>query len=265
MHDWLEKTQLIPRDGKCLALDYPDEAAQDAVLLTVAKTIYKIINDPDYKAPPAASSAYPALADTLIDIERLPVTGAELFGRQEELQMLDEAWDSMTTNIVSLVAWGGVGKSTLLNKWVESLAADNYRSARRVFAWSFYSQGTNERVTSADAYIDEALAFFGDTDPSLGSPWAKGERLAKLVGQEKALLLLDGMEPLQDPYQGIKDPALSRLIECLAVRNQGLCVITMREPVKEFKDFPETTLQKDLEFLSPEAGRALLRVKGRAR
>ena len=69
------------------------------------------------------------------------------------------------------------------------------------------------------------------------------------------------MEPLQDEYQGIKDPALSRLIECLAERNDGLCIITTREPVKEFEDFPETTRQVDLEQLSPEAGRALLRVK----
>ena len=155
-----------------------------------------------------------------------------------------------------------MGKSTLLNKWVEYLAADNYRGARRVFAWSFYSQGTTERVTSADAFVYEALRFFGDAEPSAGSPWSRGERLADLVGQEKILLLLDGMEPLQDEYQGIKDPALSRLIECLADRNDGLCVITTREPVKEFADFPEITLQKNLEFLSPEAGRALLRVKG---
>ncbi len=211
---------------------------------------------------PKTDSAWPPLSSNAVDIDRLPRTGYDLLGREDELELLDEAWESDTTNIVSLVAWGGVGKSTLLNKWVEYLAADNYRGARRVFAWSFYSQGTNERVTSADAFVDEALRFFGDAEPGAGSPWSRGERLADLVGQEKVLLLLDGMEPLQDEYQGIKDPALSRLIECLADRNDGLCVITTREPVKEFADFPETTLQKNLEFLSPEAGRALLRVKG---
>ncbi len=262
MHDWLAQTLLIPRDGKCLSLDYPDEAAQDAILLTVAKVIFEIINDPGYKAPPAPPSAYPLLPEHLIDIERLPVTGAELFGRQDELQALDESWESENINVVSLVGWGGVGKSTLLNKWVASLAADNYRGARRTFAWSFYSQGTNERVTSADAFVDEALRFFGSGEPAQGSPWSRGEQLAKLVGQEKALLLLDGMEPLQDQHQGIKDPALVRLIECLAVKNDGLCVITTREPIKEFFEFPDTTRQVNLERLSPDAGRALLRVKG---
>ena len=69
------------------------------------------------------------------------------------------------------------------------------------------------------------------------------------------------MEPLQDEHQGIKDPALARLVECLAAENAGLCVITTREPVKEFDDFPETTEEVDLEHLSEEAGRALLRIK----
>ena len=66
--------------------------------------------------------------------------------------------------MISFVAWGGVGKSTLVNKWRERLAADNYRGAKRVFAWSFYSQGTGERVTSADIFIAEALKWFGDPE-----------------------------------------------------------------------------------------------------
>ena len=117
-------------------------------------------------------------------------------------------------------------------------------------------------MTSADAFVDAALRFFGDEKPEAGSAWAKGERLAELVGREKALLILDGMEPLQDEHQGIKDPALSRLVECLAAKNAGLCVITTREPVKELSGFAETTKEVDLEYLSVEAGRALLRIKG---
>ena len=78
-----------------------------------------------------------------------------------------------------------MGKSTLVNKWLERMEADNYRGARRVYAWSFYSQGTGERVTSADLFIAEALEWFGDPDPTEGSPWSKGERLAELVRKEK--------------------------------------------------------------------------------
>ncbi len=139
-------------------------------------------------------------------------------------------------------------------------------AARRVYAWSFYSQGTGERVTSADLFIAEALAWFGDPNPKAGSPWDKGQRLADLVRREKTLLLLDGLEPLQSalPVERgqVKDPALAMLLRELARRNPGLCVITTRQAVAGLAPSPETTRQEDLEHISPEAGRALLRVGG---
>lgn len=203
------------------------------------------------------------VASRKIYIDRLPVTGAELFGWQKELQLLDDAWSSDKTNVVSLVAWGGVGKSTLVSKWLERMQVDNYRGARRVYAWSFYSQGTGERVTSADLFINDALNWFGDSDPTVGSPWDKGERLAGLIQKEKTLLLLDGLEPLQSPYAHergrVKDPALATLLLELAVNNPGLCLITTRQPVSDLADF-NATMHKDLEQISDEAGRALLRV-----
>ncbi|MDH3659354.1 MAG: toll/interleukin-1 receptor domain-containing protein [Alphaproteobacteria bacterium] len=214
------------------------------------------------KPEPKPDAQHPPLPKGAVDLTRLPTSGREVVGRDKELQFLNEAFDGTDLNVVSLVAWGGVGKSTLVNKWCEYLAADNYRGARRTFAWSFYSQGTNQRVTSADAFIDAAFTFFGEGEAAEGSPWRRGERLAELVGREKSLLILDGMEPLQDANQGIKDPALARLVECLAAENAGLCVITTREPVKELLGFPETTVEKNLEYLSKEAGRALLRIKG---
>lgn len=258
--EWLSATQMIPHDGKSLALDFPDDARQDQQLAIVTETIFKILDDPAYRPLPPPAPNFPPLPEACIDIERLPVTGMDLFGRRDELIMLGNAWTD-NTRIVALKAWGGVGKSTLINKWTERLAKENYWGADWVFAWSFHSQGTKDRTTSADAFIDEALRFFGEGAPVQGSPWARGEHLAKLIGEQKSLLLLDGLEPLQDKYQGIKDPALARLIECLAVENAGLCVITTREKVKELEDFPHHVIEKDLEQISPDAGRALLRVK----
>lgn len=259
---WLEPTQMIPRDGQSISVDFKDR--EHEAFRQVAESVFNIIDNPNYKRPAAPPPVW--FLPQKVDIERLPQTGAELFGRQKELLMLDKAWASGGTHVVSLVAWGGVGKSTLVKKWAERLAADNYRGARRVYAWSFYSQGTSERVTSADLFISSALRWFGDPDPTLGSPWDKGERLAKFVQAEKTLLLLDGMEPLQSSLayeQGkIKDPALSTLLTELARSNPGLCVITTREAVTDLAEFPDTVLHKDLEQISDEAGRALLRVGG---
>ncbi len=271
---WLSAIQMYPRKNKPLQglSDYEQAEELTGVVEAVhahlqkvkAKEAEALTEEADAKPEiePKPDTPFPALPKDHIDLTRLPASGFDVVGRDKDIQFLNEAFDGTKLNVVSLRAWGGVGKSTLVNKWCEYLAADNFRGARRVFAWSFYSQGTNQRVTSADAFVDAALRFFGDDDPEAGSAWAKGERLAALVGREKALLILDGMEPLQDEHQGIKDPALSRLVECLAAENAGLCVITTREPVRELLGFAETTKEVDLEYLSVEAGRALLRIKG---
>ena len=93
-----------------------------------------------------------------------------------------------------MVAWGGVGKSTLVNHWLRRMAAEQYRSAQLVFGWSFYRQGTSGGTSSAHEFLDAALHWFGDPDPQLGSAWEKGERLAKLISHRRTLLVLDGLE-----------------------------------------------------------------------
>lgn len=202
-----------------------------------------------------------------ISISRLPVTGRELFGRDEKLNQLDAAWDDPGTHILSLVAWGGVGKSALVNHWLGRMARDDYRGAKLVYAWSFYSQGTTDRVVSADQFIEAALVFFGDTDPNKGSPWDKGERLAQLVAAQRTLLVLDGLEPLQHPPgkdEGrLKDQALQSLLRSLAASNKGLCLISTRVAVADLNSFEGSTATRiDLEQLSPEAGAQVLTAQG---
>ncbi len=258
---WISETQMLPRDRKSIEEDYPEK--YNGIFKQIPEKMLEIINTPDYEVPaPTAKWAQPEKED----ISRLPKTEYELFGRKKELELLEEAWQSDQTNIISFVAWGGVGKSTLINKWVERMQADNFRDAKKVFAWSFYSQGTNELVTSADLFINEALIWFEDENPAEGSPWEKGKRLAKLLRQDKTLLLLDGLEPLQSSFDfekgKIKDAALSVLVSELAKENNGLCVITTREEVPEILHYPSSVSQLSLDPISDEAGRALLRVRG---
>jgi tetratricopeptide (TPR) repeat protein len=202
-----------------------------------------------------------------VNIARLPVTGTRLFGRDEHLKRLDEAWAGRDTHVLSFVAWGGVGKSALVNHWLARLARDDYRGAERVYGWSFYSQGSTDRAVSADQFIEAALVFFGDTNPNLGSPWEKGERLARLVGRRRALLALDGLEPLQyppGPEEGrLKEQSMQALLRGLAAHNEGLCVISTRVPVTDLADYEENTVKRvDLETLSDEAGAQVLTAQG---
>jgi hypothetical protein len=202
-------------------------------------------------------------AEPEVSIGKLPISGEHLFGREQELQRLDRAWADPETNVLSLVAWGGVGKTALLNHWLARLAREHYRRAKRVYGWSFYSQGTRETAASADQFIDAALRWFGDPDPTAGSPWDKGERLARLVRQARTLLLLDGLEPLQYPPGPdggrLKDPALAALLRELAAANPGLCVITTRQRLTDIDHYHHSTAPVlKLEHLSDEAGAALL-------
>src|SRR6516162_9695275 len=202
-----------------------------------------------------------------ISIARLPITGSDVFGREEDIALLDRAWANQDVNLVTIVAWAGVGKSTLVNHWLRRMATDRYRSAELIFGWSFYRQGSSGSTSSADEFLDAALTWFGDPDPRLGTAWEKGERLAKLVGHRRTLLVLDGLEPLQNPpgpQEGrLREPAIQALLRELAAFNKGLCVITSRLPVADIADHERTSaLRRDLEQLSGDAGAKLLRALG---
>ncbi len=147
------------------------------------------------------------------------------------------------------------------------MAAEKYRSAELVFGWSFYRQGTSGDTSSADEFLDATLTWFGDPDPRLGTAWEKGERLAKLVGHRRTLLVLDGLEPVQNPpgpQEGrLREPSLQALLRELAAFNKGLCVITTRTPVADIADHERTSaLRRDLDQLSSDAGAKLLRALG---
>jgi tetratricopeptide (TPR) repeat protein len=251
----------IPKRLKILNYaNFTDKAEWDTQLERVIKHIKK-----DFEITEPEKKTWPPLEARHVDIKRLPQTGFELFGRHKELTLLNETWENKAANILCFVAYGGVGKSTLVNKWVEKLRWDNYRGAEKVYAWSFYSQGTRQRVTSADMFISNALEWFGDKDPKQGSPWNKGKRLARLINNYKTLLILDGLEPLQSGEKvekgKIKDAALSTLVRELAKYNNGLCIITTRERVPEIDRYTKTTIQLDLEHISDEAGRKLLEMR----
>jgi hypothetical protein len=190
-----------------------------------------------------------------------------LFGREAWLEALNAAWDNRSLNLYTLVAWGGVGKTSLVAHWVaERFMRRGWPGVERYFDWSFYSQGTGEsRQTSADLFIKEALQFFGDPEPALGSAWERGERLARLIRQHRTLLVLDGLEPLQYPPNDkaglagrLKDPAVEALVQALAADNPGLCLITTREHLTNVEALPTTAEQK-LDQLLRDAAIALLR------
>jgi tetratricopeptide (TPR) repeat protein len=291
-HRWLADRQMIPRDGKCVAIDFPGDHA-DTVFNDVAEAVYlhfaqlavrpqtassipagvqqlaqvEVARIPATASEPPPAPEWPPLDPSRVDLSHLPETGAALFGRDDTLTFLDQAWSSQgsDTRVLAFKAQGGVGKSTLINHWLAEMRRDHFRGATRVFGWSFYSQGVREQgAPSADAFVAAALTFFGDETmaASAASPWDKGHRLARLIGADRALLVLDGMEPLQSAQwvdRGkLRDPALEALLRGLAKQSAGLCLITTREPLADLGK-KSGIVECDLEQITPQAGRALLR------
>ena len=59
-----------------------------------------------WRNPQAAAK----LGPEKISLARLPVTGRDVFGREEDIAFLDDAWANPQVNVVTIVAWAGVGQ-----------------------------------------------------------------------------------------------------------------------------------------------------------
>ncbi len=220
------------------------------------------------RSAPAATVAHP------VDIARIDKYAPdELIGREAETAVIDEAWAKAVAgeahpNVLTFVALGGEGKTALVAKWAIRSVAASPPEFDSAFAWSFYSQGTREQAgASSDLFLAAALRFFGGEAKEGESGHDKGKRLAALIGEQRALLILDGVEPLQyapsSPLAGhLKDDGVLALLKGFAQRNAGLCLVTTRYAIKDLLGWKEAAPQRDLVPLSDEAGMRLLALLG---
>ncbi|MCU1349127.1 MAG: hypothetical protein JWO56_2157 [Acidobacteria bacterium] len=220
----------------------------------------------------------PTPASGPADISRIKkYAPSNLIGREAETEFLNDAWDQVVRgetkrpHIVTFVALGGEGKTSVVAKWAVDLAFHDWPGCEAVLAWSFYSQGTREQLAaSSDLFLNEALTFFGDAAMagSAAGAFDKGRRLAHLVGARRALLILDGLEPLQyaptSPTPGeLKDQGIAALLKGLAANSRGLCVVTTRYNIPDLRAYVGKTVEeKRLTRLSTEAGVTLLQSFG---
>jgi tetratricopeptide (TPR) repeat protein len=200
-------------------------------------------------------------------LEVLRTYGDGFAGRQEELKALDQAWNEGITRVFVLHAEGGAGKTRVVAQWLNQMRDDGYRNAGRVFVHSFYSQGSDaRRNASSELFFEQALEYFGYAGPRLIDSTEQGRTLARLIREQRGLLVLDGLEPLQHPPSfdegRLKDPGIRSLLLSLAsgLADGGLCVATSRQPVVELKNKTgRVVIQQPLDRLDAEAGLELLR------
>jgi small GTP-binding protein len=204
------------------------------------------------------------------DIYHLPRPSTPLVGRAEELKKIEAAFNDYNTHIFAIIAAGGIGKSALVDEWLSRLKTKNSK-LKTIFGWSFYSQGTHDTQTSSGQFFENALPFFGPSlkkvseKQPLTDDTAKGRQLAELLREKPSLLILDGVEPLQNKtlvdggrFKDVGLAALLRDVERNGLGENSLLIISSRQPLKELQNSPNYQAL-DLQSLRTEDGIALLK------
>ncbi|HEY2576561.1 MAG TPA: TIR domain-containing protein [Streptosporangiaceae bacterium] len=252
--------------------DKPEEAAK--ALLLAAMEPHQIEDFPaPFPVPGKAIASAQPRSDPMdagpqaVEVWRLPASTSTLVGRESELDTLRECWGTRGRNLVTVVGWGGSGKTALVNHWIAEMAASQYKGADHIFAWSFDNQADGGQLATSDQFIDAALRFFGAEGSHSASVWERCRQVTTLFQQTRSLLILDGLDRLQEPPgpRGgmLKEPTLQMLVRELAAFNHGLCVITSRLALTDVQQFVgQTCTAISVGALTQSEGSRLLMLSG---
>ena len=212
----------------------------------------------DDRSPPVPAGPF--------KLSGLPRVTTELHGREAELALLDECWESEEPHILGFIGESGQGKTVLVHTWLNQFLQDGLRGATCVYVHSFYRQGTGQGGSSDD-FLEAALRFLKDPSPSDGKPADKAARLAAILRQYRTLLVLDGVEPLQenvDPAARFQDSGIKALLQELAYGFRGLCVVTSRRSLDDLRGFVEQGFYREQPILpvTEEAGADIIEEAG---
>lgn len=184
-------------------------------------------------------------------------------GREEELARLDRWADDPEVRLIGVTAWGGAGKTALVNQWANN--QHHQRQVRGVFGWSFYEN------PSAEEWANELLTW---AEKAVGYKPGPARRLTarvlELVRQVPLVLILDGLEGSQEAPAGQEfgqflDKLLRAVLTGFCQRaHSGLAVLTSRFPFADLESFdgaaarmldvPPFTLAEGAELLAQAGG-----------
>ena len=210
---------------------------------------------------PIPADRLPPVPPGPFKLSGLPQVDAELRGRERELGILDQCWDTAQPYVIGLIGEGGQGKTILVHNWLKQFRRDQLRGATCVYVHSFYRHGTNEGG-NADEFLEATLRFLDDRSPSEGTPADKAARLAKHLRAYRTLLILDGVEPLQGSQENaarLNDLGLKVLLQELVCGFNGLCVVTSRRPLADLTTSDEGSyLAEAIVPVTNEAGAEII-------
>jgi len=202
-----------------------------------------------------------------IEISRLPKAASNQFvGREKELNQITQHFENKDKiGIVGLIGDGGFGKSALTERWVLGIEKKGFGGLKRILAWSFYSQGSHQRTfSSSQDFFVKALPFFGFEREIPQDEVDKARALVECLNKQAGLLILDGLEPLQQtPDIGgeINDIGIKELLVQLryARQSKSFILISSRQEIVELKN-REDYQELKLNNLDIEDGVKLLEI-----
>ncbi len=200
-------------------------------------------------------------------MSRLPEPASNQFvGREKELEKINQHFENKDKiGIMGLIGDGGFGKSALTERWVLEIEKQGFGGLKRIFAWSFYSQGSHQRTfSSSQDFFAKALPFFGFEKDIPQDEVDKARALVECLNKQAGLLILDGLEPLQQtPDIGgeINDIGIKELLVQLryARQSKSFILISSRQEIVELKN-REDYQELKLNNLDIEDGVKLLEI-----
>ncbi|WP_438036464.1 NB-ARC domain-containing protein [Sorangium sp. So ce204] len=167
------------------------------------------------------------LGPRCVALGRLPPPEREIVGREQEKRSLDDALVNDAVQVVVVVGEGGAGKTQLVRTWLDGMQPV-YGGVEAVISCSIEDQDGGG-APSASAAVSVLLASIGET-PS-ADPMENVSRLVRRVRDRRTIVVIDGLEPLQDARGKLIDRHMGILVRELASQMYGgLCVITTRPP-----------------------------------
>ncbi len=224
--------------------DLPEEMARDEILRALAPT--QVLGP----AFPGARLPRPSTARAVgprVDVWRLSSSPAQMVGRSAESETLTRGWLSGNYNVVTVIGWGGVGKTTLIANWLAEMAAYRYHDAEGVFAWSFDGQSDGENWVTSDQFFDALIRFLDVETATSSTTWERCREATKKLQQTRSLIVLDGLERVQHPpgpMEGtFRERVMQMFIREIAALNAGMLILTSRLPIIDIDAYMGKTCQ----------------------
>lgn len=184
----------------------------------------------------------------------------ELFtGRADEFIKLDRWAADPSVRVIAVTGLGGMGKTSLIGRWLKVMKGFSKRPHQGLFFWSFYS---NPDVAS----FVRSLTHFAVKQ--LGAPLPKFDRVKTILTllQTKAIILaLDGLEIKQQGpgtvrYGTLLPNDLHGILDgACRMDHHSLVVLTSRFPFADLSPYLGSGFRMlELDHLSADEGAALL-------